>query len=293
MTVAQDWARRRTHHHAEFSPGLLAERRSESVSVCLPAKEVAATIEPIVRDLVRLRERGVIDHVVVVDAASRDGTAALAERAGAEVHQEAALVREFGAPRGKGDAMWRALSVLRGDVVCYLDADSEAFGPHFACGLLGPLLSDPTVHFVKAFYRRPFRLGEVTLPDGGGRVTELTARPALALFWPELAEVRQPLAGEFAARRELLARIPFATGYAIETQMLLDVYRVVGLDALAQVDLDVRQNRHQTLAALRPMAREVLEAVASRLDAEGRLAGERPELDLVERPPMASVRAAA
>ncbi|MEA2466530.1 MAG: glucosyl-3-phosphoglycerate synthase, partial [Thermoleophilaceae bacterium] len=186
---------------------------------------------------------------------------------------------------GKGDAMWRALSVLTGDVVCFVDADTEQFGPHFACGLVGPLVSDPAVQFVKGFYRRPFRLGDEVAPDGGGRVTELTARPLLQLFYPQLADVRQPLAGEVAARRELLERLPFATGYAVEIAMLIDAAAAAGADAIAQVDLDVRQNRHQRLSDLGPMATAVAGAVLSRAGVV--------DTPIVERPPMASLRAAA
>jgi glucosyl-3-phosphoglycerate synthase len=242
----------------------------------------------------RLREQGVVDQVVVVDATA-DGTGEIAGRLGAEVHPQSRLMPEFGPVLGKGDAMWRALSVLHGDVVCFVDADSEHFGPHFACGLLGPLVLDPEVRFVKGFYRRPFRLGGESSPEGGGRVTELTARPLLQLFYPELARIRQPLAGEVAARRELLERLPFATGYAVEIAMLIDAWSLAGTGAIAQVDLDVRQNRHQPLSALGPMASAVLRAVAERLEREGRLSdglGSRSE-PIVERPPMASLRAAA
>ena len=216
-----------------------------AVSVVLPARECAATIGPILEAL------PAAGQVLVVDAASSDGTAAIAEQAGAEVAQEAELLPEFGRVLGKGDAMWRALSVCRGDVVCFLDGDTEDFGERFACGTLGPLLCEPGVHFVKAFFRRPFRAGG---PEDGGRVTELTARPLLRRFWPELAAVRQPLAGEMAARRELLCRLPFSVGYAVETALLLDVFAVVGLRGLAQVDLEVRQNDHKSLPQLAPMA---------------------------------------
>ena len=304
---ATDWHRRRTYHHAAFPAERLASEREQTVSVCLPAREEAATIGPIVEALVALREHGAIDQVAVVDAGSNDGTAELAERLGAEVHQQAELMPEFGPVLGKGDAMWRALAVLEGDIVCYLDADSERFGEHFACGMVGPLLFEHGVEFVKAFYRRPFRIGGEAAAEGGGRVTELTARPLLNLFYPELAGVRQPLAGEVAARRDLLERLPFSTGYSVEIALLIDAWDAVGLDALGQVDLDVRQNRHQPLSELGPMAYAVLRAVAARLEREGRLtefdpgaflvlAGGEPEertVEPVERPPMVSVRAAA
>jgi glucosyl-3-phosphoglycerate synthase len=305
-TAAQRWLARRSLHHSAFSPARIRRERTGSISVCVPARETARTIGPIARALVALREQQVIDQVVVVDASSRDGTAEIAAGEGAEVHHEADLMPSFGPVLGKGDAMWRALSVLSGDVVCFLDGDSIDFGPHFATGLAGAVACDPGVRFAKAFYRRPFRVGEAVMPDGGGRVTELTARPLLNLFYPELAGVRQPLSGEIAADRALLEQLPFATGYAIEIAMLIDVYREVGLEAMAQVDLEVRQNEHQPLHDLTPMAYAVLLAVAARLQRDGRLpeldapdllvpgeAGLEPRpVELIERPPLAMLRPA-
>jgi glucosyl-3-phosphoglycerate synthase len=214
----------------------------------------------------------------VVDAASADRTAGVAAAAGATVLQEAELMPHYGQVRGKGDAMWRALAATEGEIVCYLDADSEEFSAHFATGLLGPLVCEQGVELVKAFYRRPFEHGGVAVPEGGGRVNHLTARPALALFYPQLAEVRQPLAGEVAARRGLLERLPFATGYGVEIGMLIDAWKAVGLEALAQVDLEVHRNRHQPLAQLTPMATTVLATIARRLQREGRLTGLEGEL---------------
>jgi glucosyl-3-phosphoglycerate synthase len=283
----------RSFHHAEFPAARLRAVREETISVCVPAREEAATIAAIVAPLVGLREAGVVDQVLVVDGDSRDGTGAIAAALGADVVNPSALLPEFGPALGKGDAMWRALSVATGDLVCFVDADSEDFGAHFACGLLGPLVCEPGVQFVKGFYRRPFKAnGGSAEPTGGGRVTELTARPLLAAFYPELADVRQPLAGEFAARRELLERMPFCTGYAVEMGLLLDVHADVGIDALAQVDLEVRQNRHQALEDLRPMAAAVLGAVTSRLHREGRLGDDAGAgSGLPERPPLVSLRA--
>ncbi len=159
--------------------------------------------------------------------------------------------------------------MLAGELICFLDADSEGFSEHFFTGLLGPLVCEPGVSFVKAFYRRPLVNGGS--PEGGGRVNHLLARPALALFYPQLAHVRQPLAGEVAVRRELLERLPFATGYGVEIAMLIDVWREIGLDAIAQVDLEEHHNRHQPLSALTPMALTVLATIALRLEREGRL----------------------
>jgi len=270
----------RSHHHGDFPAG----GPPPTVSVVLPAREEAETIGAIVATCVPLA-----DQVLVVDAASGDGTAEVAARAGAEVRQESDLMPAFGPVLGKGDAMWRALSAVRGDVVLYLDADTLGFGEHFVRGMLGPLRADPGVQFVKGFYRRPFKLGGAVDPEGGGRVTELTARPLLKAFYPELATVRQPLAGEVAARRELLERLPFSTGYAVEIAMLIDAWHAVGIDAMAQVDLDVRQNRHQPLSRLGPMADAVLGAVRERLVRDGRLRDGDGFAGVVERPPMASL----
>jgi glucosyl-3-phosphoglycerate synthase len=282
------WSGARTYHHSRYSPGRLAAARAQrgvSVSVCLPARECAGTVGQIVAALTPLRELGAIDEIVVVDAASVDGTATVAREAGASVHQEGELMPELGSVLGKGDAMYRALGVLRGELICFLDADTEDFSAHFAVGLLGPLLCEEGVSFVKACYRRPLAVGGGAEDrEGGGRVNHLTARPALALFYPELTEVRQPLAGEVAARRELLEEVPFATGYGVEIAMLIDVWRARGLDAIAQVDLDEHRNRHQPLSALAPMAQTVLATIARRMAAEGRLSGvagappERPPL---------------
>lgn len=306
MTRAGAWRRANTYRHADFSLERLVAARAASVSVCLPARDEARTIGPILEQLAPLRDIGLVDQVVVVDD-STDDTAAIARSHGAEVYDQRELMPELGPVLGKGDALWRALPRLRGEVICFLDADSEQFGPHFVQGLIGPLLLDPTISFVKGFYRRPFRIGEVTLPEGGGRVTELTARPLLNLFYPELAAVEQPLAGEVAARRELLERLPFVTGYGVDIALLLDAYRAVGLDRLAQVDLEVRQNAHQPLRELGPMAHAVTHAVACRLKREGRLSGPLPDSFLalggatpravgsppVERPPRRTLRAAA
>jgi glucosyl-3-phosphoglycerate synthase len=276
-------------HHSRYPVERLIFERRSTVSVVVPTRDCAKAIGPIARTLVGMRERGAIDQVIVVDAASADGTARIAAAAGATVIQQDSLLRELGPVLGKGDAMWRSLAVCDGEIVCFLDGDSGHFGPHFAAGTVGPVLFEPGVEFTKAFFRRPFRSGLDVLPQDGGRVTELTARPLLRRFWPELAGVRQPLAGEMAARRELLCGLPWATGYAVETALLLDVHREVGIGRMAQVDLDVRQNAHKPLAALGPMADEVLAAAMMRLEREGRLAPGAGGLQVIERPPLSTV----
>jgi glucosyl-3-phosphoglycerate synthase len=292
-TAAERWAKARSFHHSLYPAQRIAAERSESVTVCLPARECAGTVGEIVAALAGLREAGAIDEVVVVDAASADGTAAVAESAGATVLQEAELMGEYGPVLGKGDAMWRAMTALEGELVCFVDADTEGFSTHFVTGLLGPLVCEPEaseVSLVKGFYRRPLAQAQ----EGGGRVNHLMARPALALFYPELAGVRQPLAGEVAARRGLLERLPFATGYGVEVAMLIDAWRVLGLEGIAQVDLDEHRNQHQPLSALTPMAQTVLATIARRLRQDGRLmdTGEILEGAPAERPPLRSLAAA-
>jgi glucosyl-3-phosphoglycerate synthase len=307
VTSALSWYERRTFHHSSFPVELLAQSRRRTASVLLPARNEAPTIGPIVEALMPLRERGVLDQIAVLDD-STDGTGDIAANLGAEVYDQSSLRPEYGPVVGKGDAMWRGLSVARGDVVCFLDADSEDFGNHFALGLLGPILMGDEIRFVKGFYRRPLRLeGMPRLPEGGGRVTELTARPLINRFFPELAGVLQPLAGEIAARRDVLEQIPFACGYAVDVAMLIDVWRRVGIEALAQVDLDVRQNQHQPLSDLGPMASAVLSGITSRMEQDGRLiaSGDAAFLaptgdgfaergmPLLERPPTASLASLA
>lgn len=256
--------------HGDFPLELLLERKREPITVVLPAREVAETVGSIVERVLALN--GLVDQVLVVDAASLDGSAAVAAAAGAEVVQEGALAPQLGPVLGKGDAMWRALEQARGEIVVYLDSDTRDFAPHFVTGLLGPLLAAEGVEFVKGAFERPFTdTGGTARAAGGGRVTELSARPLLSAFYPELAAFSQPLAGEVAARRSLLERIPFATGYAVETAMLLDVRDAVGIEAMCQVDLGRRLNHHQPLADLGPMAYAVLSVVLGRLREEGRL----------------------
>jgi glucosyl-3-phosphoglycerate synthase len=255
-----------------------------AVSVVLPARECAETIGPIVESI----DAG---QVLVVDAASADGTADVAARAGAEVAQEGELLPEFGPVLGKGDAMWRALSVVRHDVVVYVDGDTKGFDAHFVTGLAGPLLTDPEIQFVKGSYTRPFVAGDQVIEEGGGRVTELMARPLLRAFYPELAAFTQPLAGEFAGRRELFEGIAWATGYAAEISMDIDIWKRVGVEAIVQVDIGERRQPHQPLKSLSGMASTILAAVCERLVAEGRMeADAAPEADFVVRPPLVECR---
>jgi glucosyl-3-phosphoglycerate synthase len=269
----------RSFNHTDFG-----ELDLSAVSVVLPARECAQTVGPIVESISA-------GQVLVVDAASKDRTADIAARAGAEVVQEAELLPEFGPVLGKGDAMWRALSAVRHDVVVFVDADTTAFDARYVSGLAGPLLTDPEIQFVKGAYTRPFTAGSEVVEEGGGRVTELTARPLLRAFYPELSELVQPLAGEFAGRLDLFQRIPWSTGYAAEISMDIDIWKEVGIDAIVQVDIGERRQPHQPLKSLGAMASTILAAVCERLVAEGRMEPDAaPAADFVVRPPLVQCR---
>lgn len=270
----------RSFHHTDFGQVDLS-----AVCVVIPARECAGTIGPIVESIVGCGQ------VLVLDAASQDGTADVARRAGAQVIQEAELMPEFGPVRGKGDAMWRSLSAVRHDMVVFVDGDTTGFNAHYVTGLVGPLLADPQIQFVKGAYTRPFTAGSEVVEQGGGRVTELMARPLLRAFYPELAELVQPLAGEFAGRRALLESIAWATGYAAEIMMDIEVLERAGIGAIAQVDIGERRQPHQRLHALGGMASTILAAVCVQLVAAGRMdASTAPPADFEVRPPMRDAR---
>ena len=255
-----------TFEHTDFPVNRLASDRDETVSVVIPTRETAGTIAHTVAELGILAEVGLVDQILVVDADSSDGTAVAARDAGAEVVSESSLVPSAGPVRGKGDAMWRALKAVTGDLVVYVDGDVADFGRHYVTGLLGPLLTDSSKAFVKGFYRRPFRQHESESPVGGGRVTELTAKPLISRCVPELIAFEQPLAGEVAARKDLLEDIPFHTGYGVEIAMLVEVWDRVGIEGMAQVGLGTKRNAHQSLASLNGMSNEVIAGLAETLE---------------------------
>ncbi|MGJ5827009.1 glucosyl-3-phosphoglycerate synthase [Streptomyces ossamyceticus] len=281
---------------------LAAKRASgQTVSVVLPALNEEETVGDIVavirHDL--MEQVPLVDEVVVVDSGSTDRTSEVAAAAGARVVHRDDILPRLPAVPGKGEVLWRSLLVTTGDIVCFIDADLKEFSSDFVSGIVGPLLTDPGVDLVKAMYDRP--LGAAA--GQGGRVTELMARPLLNMHWPQLAGFVQPLGGEYAARRSLLERLPFPVGYGIELGMLVDALHLVGLDALAQVDVGVRKHRHQDGQALGRMSAAIYRTAQLRL-ARGHLI--RPVLtqfergaegfeprtyavDVEERPPMAEI----
>ncbi|MFG2784494.1 glucosyl-3-phosphoglycerate synthase [Streptomyces prunicolor] len=255
-------------------------RTGQSVSVVLPALNEEATVGDIVaiirHDL--MQQVPLVDEIVVVDSGSTDRTSEVAAAAGARVVHRDDILPRIPAVPGKGEVLWRSLLVTSGDIVAFIDADLKEFSSDFVTGIVGPLLTDPGVDLVKAMYDRP--LGGAA--GQGGRVTEMMARPLLNMHWPQLAGFVQPLGGEYAARRSLLEQLPFPVGYGIELGMLVDALHLVGLDALAQVDVGVRKHRHQDGQALGRMAAQIYRTAQLRL-ARGHLI--RPSLTQFERGP--------
>ncbi|MTV25060.1 glucosyl-3-phosphoglycerate synthase [Nitriliruptoraceae bacterium ZYF776] len=266
----------RTHHHTDFDARDLAARKRTldlRVAVVIPARNEEPTVGHVAGTFVReLSERiGLVDEVLVVDADSDDDTAERAREAGARVVRQSEVLTDAGTALGKGEALWKGLAATDADLLVFVDADIVDAGPRFVVGLLGPLLTDPSVHYVKATYDRPLDVGGELRASGGGRVTELLARPVLNAFWPELAWLAQPLSGEYAARRELLESLPFVRGYGVELGHLVDILHGHGADAIAQVDLGRRVHVHQQLDALGRMAAEILHVAIDRLSRQGRL----------------------
>ncbi|ARF77273.1 glucosyl-3-phosphoglycerate synthase [Streptomyces sp. NPDC012600] len=283
LEEVERWLTRRSWSSADRPLDRLTDARNAephrtSVSVVLPALNEEATVGAIVATVRRelMEKVRLVDELVVIDSGSTDATAAVAAEAGARVvHRDAILPRVPALP-GKGEVLWRSLLVTSGEIVCFVDADLKDFSADFVSGTVGPLLTDPTVQFVKAMYDRPF--GDTA--GQGGRVTELVARPLLNLHWPQLAGFVQPLGGEYAVRRSLLERLPFPVGYGVELGLLVDALHTVGLDALGQVDVGVRRHRHQDGQALGRMAAAIYRTAQLRLS-RGHLV--RPALTQFER----------
>jgi glucosyl-3-phosphoglycerate synthase len=286
----------RTFRAGEFDAArLAADKGGQAISVCLPARDEAETVGAIVETIQReLVERvPLVDEILVVDDHSIDDTAQVAADAGARVLRAEDILPEYGEGHGKGEALWKSLYAARGDLIAWCDADVREFDPMFVVGLIGPLLARPDILFVKGLYERP--VGEQ--PGGGGRVTELVARPVVALLFPQLAAIVQPLAGEYAGRRDALEQLPFVEGYGVDLGLLIDVADRYGLGAMAQVDLGSRVHRNRPLDELSPQAMAVLQTALRRADPE--LVGPaavlvRPGLDPVEveaaeRPPLVQV----
>lgn len=270
--LVDKWFAENTFHAEEFAnlAHLMELKRAQgvSVSLALPALNEAETVGRVIRTLKRALkdETPLLDEIVLIDSDSTDRTREIAERLGVPVHIHQHLLPELGARRGKGEALWKSLLVTTGDIMAWIDTDIVNIHSRFVYGILGPLLLNPRIQFVKGFYRRPLKVGEKVQAGGGGRVTELTARPLLNLFYPELSGVVQPLSGEYAGRRAALEQMPFFSGYGVETGLLIDVFEKFGLEAIAQVDLLERIHHNQPLDALGKMSFAILQAVIRKLE---------------------------
>ncbi|WP_019816618.1 glucosyl-3-phosphoglycerate synthase [Saccharomonospora saliphila] len=263
-----EWFARRTWQSPSWTVDeLVRAKNGRTVSVVLPALNEADTVGAVVSSVLPLRDR-LVDELVVVDSGSTDDTVRVAAEAGARVVHREDVLTDWAPVPGKGEVLWRSLAATTGDHVVFLDSDLVDPDPAFVPALLGPLLCEPGVELVKGFYRRPLRLETDELGTGGGRVTELLARPLLAALRPALSGLVQPLGGEYAASRELLESVPFAAGYGVEIGLLLDAEARYGLDALAQVNLGVRKHRNRSLLQLGVMARQILGTTLDRCGVE-------------------------
>ena len=299
----QRWLARRSWNRPPWTAeGLVALKAGRTVSVVLPALNEAETIGSVI-DTITPMVGGLVDELIVLDSGSTDDTEIRARAAGAcVVHREEALP-EIPVRPGKGEALWRSLAATTGDIIVFIDSDLLDPDPLFVPRLVGPLLTSDGIHLVRGFYRRPLKLAAGEDATGGGRVTELVARPLLAALRPELGCVLQPLGGEYAGTRELLASVPFAPGYGVEIGILIDTYDMFGIDAIAQVNLGVRTHRNRPLHELAPMSRQVVATLLARCgvpdsgagltrfiaDGEG-FTSTTSAVSLDDRPPMNTLR---
>ncbi len=266
----------------------LKNKQKLKISLCIPTYNEEATIEKIVSIIKSkfIDRYKLLDELAVIDSGSSDKTRELAKRAGADVYLASEILKKEGHHRGKGENLWKALYVLSGDIICWIDGDIKNIHPRFVYGLVGPLLTHPKIGFVKPFYKRPLKIGDRLQPLGGGRVTELTIRPLFNLFFPRLSGFIQPLSGEGAGRRSILERIPYFTGYGVETGMLIDIVKKFGLRSIAQVDLLTRVHRNQELSSLSNMAFAILQVFSKRANTLGKLVlvrGIRKKYRIIER----------
>ncbi|TDQ46343.1 glucosyl-3-phosphoglycerate synthase [Actinorugispora endophytica] len=273
LPEVEAWLDRRTSRARDWDAGVLAgDKRDQRVTVVLPARDESATVGRIVTSIrtALCEDVPLVDEIVVIDSRSTDGTARVAAEAGATVYHQDAVRPDLAGGEGKGEALWKSLFVATGDILVFVDADLLSFTPDYVTGLLGPLVTDPGVAYVKACYDRPLK-GSPGEAFNGGRVTELVARPLLNQYWPSLAGFVQPLSGEYAGRADVLRRMPFVSHYGVELGLLVDLLEAEGLDALAQVDLGVREHTNQSTPDLGVMAAQIQHTARTRLVRSGRL----------------------
>jgi glucosyl-3-phosphoglycerate synthase len=265
-----------TWHHTAFSDinALieLKQKKNLKISLAFPTLNEEATIgkEILIMRTELMDRYPLLDEIAVIDSSSKDNTRKVAEQYGAHVFASKTILPKYGSYRGKGENLWKSLYVLEGDIIVWVDADISNISPKFVYALLGPLLENDRISYVKAFYERPIRSSGNITSSGGGRVTEILVRPLFSLFYPELARFVQPLSGEYAGRRTLLEQLPFSVGYGVELGHLIDILEIDGIEALAQVDLDMRIHRNQSTEALGRMSYGILNTLFERLEKYGK-----------------------
>ncbi len=278
MNIDQ-WLKENTFHHSKFEDVAelvrLKEKQGLTISLCIPTLNEEKTIgkEIVIFKSELMIKNRLVDEIAVIDSGSTDSTREVAASFGADVYLAKEILPELGERRGKGENLWKAIYQLKGDVIVYIDADIKNIHPRFVYGLVGPLLNSSEIRYVKAFYERPLATSHGIRPSGGGRVTEILVRPLFSLFFPELTALIQPLSGEYAARREVLERIPFPIGYGVETSHLIDIYQMFGMGALAQTDLDQRVHRNQSTRDLGKMAFGIMQTFFSKAETLGVIKG--------------------
>ncbi|PAW62892.1 MAG: glucosyl-3-phosphoglycerate synthase [Verrucomicrobiia bacterium Tous-C2TDCM] len=277
------WLETNTFHHSEFwdMQELVRAKRDAglTISLCIPTLNEEKTIgkEIIVFKSELMDRYPLLDEIAVIDSGSSDRTLEIAASFGADTYLSSEILPQYGSKPGKGENLWKAIHQLRGDIICYVDADIKNIHSKFASALVAPLIYRPEIQYVKAFYDRPLAVSDDLRPSGGGRVTEILVRPLFSMFFPELTALIQPLSGEYAVRREVLESLPFPIGYGVETSHLIDLYKSSGLDAFAQTDLDNRIHRNQPTSDLGKMAFGILQGFMKRLRDYG-MVKELPDL---------------
>jgi glucosyl-3-phosphoglycerate synthase len=270
--LVDKWFAENTYHTDEFVnlDALLELKRAQglTISLALPALNEEDTVGNVITTVKQalMDEVPLLDEIVLIDSDSTDRTRAIARQLGIPVFIHQQTLPRYGARSGKGEALWKSLYVTHGDIILWIDTDIVNIQPHFVYGLIGPLLLRPEVQFIKGFYQRPLRVGDMLQAGGGGRVTELTARPLLNLLYPELSGLIQPLAGEYGGRRAALEKLPFSSGYGVEIGLLIDILETFGLNAIAQVDLQERIHHNQPLEALSKMSFTIIQTVFRKLE---------------------------
>ena len=310
------WLKKNTFHYSEFTDisRLVEEKKKKniSISLCLPTLNEEKTIakEIVIMKSELMTRHPLIDEIVVIDSGSKDNTLEIAKSFGADVYEANSILPNLEQFKGKGENLWKALYVTKGDIIVYIDADIKNIHHRFVYGLIAPLLLFDRIRYTKAFYDRPIAIGKSKIrPTGGGRVTELVIRPLFSLFFPELTQILQPLSGEYAGFREIFEKIPFPIGYGVETSMILDICEKWGLDVMAQVDLERRIHRNQDTKALGKMAFVILKTFFKRVEklelidlkkdifsemiqynlVKGKIKPDKLEIEGSERPPMETI----